>query len=113
MDWSKIEKDLQMQTEYLSAGRRDRGDRSSISNSLLSSSQAPSLGAATNRTSLYGAANTTGTRRNLYAIDDPKVNMSISSQGNLLSHVNLKLGSYHLCYKFDQVAWLLISKAAK
>lgn len=81
MDWSKIEKDLQLQTEYLSAGRRDRGERSNISNSLLSSSQAPSLG--TSRTSLYGAANTPGTRRNLYAIDDPKVNMSISSQGNL------------------------------
>eukprot|EP01035_Chromulina_nebulosa_P023291 gene23291-30186_t len=80
MDWSKIEKDLQMQTEYLSAGRRDRVDRSNISTSLLSSSQAPS-----SRTSLYGAANTPGTRRNLYAIDDPKVNMSISSQGGLAS----------------------------
>jgi len=82
MDWSKIEKDLHMHTEYLSAARRDRGDRS-ISNSLSSSSQAPSLGVS-NRSSLYGTANSsTGMRRNLYAIDDPKSanNMSISSQG--------------------------------
>ena len=70
MDWSKIEKDVQMHTEYLSTARRERGSVFTLSSQT---SQATAVGRSPSVTG----------RRNLYAIDEPKANTSMSqlSQG--------------------------------
>jgi hypothetical protein len=72
MDWSKIEKDLNMHTEYLTASRRERTNNP-ISNSFLGDQ---------NGRSGFTIPATSG-RRNLYATEDNKFVNTSNPQGTL------------------------------